>query len=105
MNKYKIIERCENILKDENFEEYLQARYDSRKDFYKKARVYKKYDEIVKANLLYLVSYNTIVAIIDLDKNVPHVYGWYSQTTARHINEFLCQNGFNKMTKKEMEAC
>ena len=102
MDKYKIIERYDNIVKDEFFEEYLQARYDSRASFYQKARVYKKYDSIVKANLLYLVSYDTIVAIIDLDKNTPYIYGWYSQTTARHINEFLKQNGFQAMTKKEM---
>ena len=104
MKRYKIIERYANIVKDDFFEEYLQARYDSRASFYKKARVYKKYDSIVKSNLLYLVSYDTIVAIIDLDNNVPCVYGWYSQTTARHINEFLKQNGFKTMTKKEMEA-
>lgn len=102
MNKYKIIERYDNIVKDEFFKGYLSAIYDSRSSFYQKARVYKKYDSIVKANLLYLVSYDTIVAIIDLDKNAPHVYGWYSQTTARHINEFLKQNGFKPMTKKEM---
>ena len=102
MNKYKIIERYDNIVKDEFFKGYLSAIYDSRTSFYKKARVYKKYDSIVKANLLYLVSYNTIVAIIDLDKNTPYIYGWYSQTTARHINEFLKQNGFQAMTKKEM---
>lgn len=97
-----ILERYEEIVKDENFEEYLQARFDSRKDFYKKARIYKKYDKIRKANIIYLVSYETIVAIIE--NNKPIVFGWYSQTTARHINEFLKQNGFDTMTKKEMEA-
>lgn len=79
-----------------NFVEYLQARYDSRADFYKKAIV-KEYDGII-----YLQSYDTIVAKIENGKAV--VNGWYSQTTARHINEFLLQNGFEKMSKKEMEA-
>ena len=77
------------------FIEYLQARYDSRADFYKKAKII-KYN-----NALYLQSYSTIVAKIENGKTI--VNGWYSQTTARHINEFLQQNGFNKMTKKEME--
>ena len=97
-----ILERYDEIVKDENFVNYLQARYDARKDFYKKARVYEKYDKIRKSNIIYLVSYETIVAIIE--KGKPIVFGWYSQTTARHINEFLKQNGFRTMTKKEMEA-
>ena len=75
--------------------EYLQARYDSRADFYKKAQI-KKYN-----GALYLQSYSTIVAKIEDGKAI--VNGWYSQTTARHINEFLYQNGFDKMTKKQME--
>ena len=75
--------------------EYLQARYDSRADFYKKAKIL-KYN-----NALYLQSYNTIVAKIENGK--VFVNGWYSQTTARHINEFLLQNGFDKMSKKDME--
>ena len=57
-----------------------------------------------------LESYSTIVASIkdeivepDESKRVK-VYGWYSQTTARHINEFLYQHGFKTMSKKEMEA-
>ena len=99
-----LIERFENIVNYGEFQGYLMPRYDTRKDFYKKARVYKKFDEIQKANILYLISYNTIVAIINLDTNTPYIYGWYSQTTARHINEFLLQNGFDKMSKKEMEA-
>ena len=53
------------------------------------------------------MSYSTIVAeivdeIVEGERKVK-VFGWYSNTTARHINEFLQQNGFNKMSKKEME--
>lgn len=99
-----ILERYDNIVKNENFEGYLLPKYDTRKSFYNKAEIYKKYDEIQKANMLYLKSYDTIVAVINLDTNVPCVFGYYSQTTARHINEFLLQNGFNKMSKKEMGA-
>ena len=77
------------------FVEYLQARYDSRANFYKKAKVL-KYN-----GAIYLQSYNTVVAKIENGKAI--VNGWYSQTTARHINEFLYQNGFDKMTKKQME--
>lgn len=77
-------------------QEELQARFDSRASFYKKAIII-KYN-----NILYLKSYNTIVAKIENGKAV--VNGWYSQTTARHINEFLKQNGLKAMTKKEMEA-
>ena len=77
-------------------EEELIARYDARQSFYKKAYTI-KYN-----NILYLRSYDTIVAKIDHGKAV--INGWYSQTTARHINEFLKQNGLKTMTKKEMEG-
>lgn len=76
------------------FVEYLQARFDSRASFYKKAKIL-KYN-----NALYLQSYQTIVAKIENGKAI--VNGWYSATTARHINEFLWQNGFETMAKKEM---
>lgn len=99
-----ILEKYDNIVKKENFEGYLFPEYDTRKSFYNKAKIYKKYDEIQKANILYLRSYDTIVAVINLDTNTPYIFGYYSQTTARHINDFLLQNGFNKMSKKEMEA-
>lgn len=75
---------------------YLDTRYDSCASFYKKAEVL-KYN-----NALYLKSYSTIVAKIDNGEVI--VNGWYSQTTARHINEFLQQNGFKKMSKKEMNG-
>lgn len=76
-------------------EKELRARYDARQSFYKKAYTI-KYN-----NILYLRSYDTIVAKIENSEAV--INGWYSQTTARHINEFLKQNGFKAMTKKEME--
>lgn len=84
----------DNVKEYGEFLYYLQARYDARADFYKKAKV------ISYNNALYLKSYSTIVAKIDNGQVV--VNGWYSQTTGRHINEFLQQNGFAKMSKKEM---
>lgn len=75
---------------------FLFPQYDARKSFYKKAKIL-SYD-----GNLYLQSYNTIVAKNEGGK--IDVFGWYSQTTARHINEFLKQNGCDTMTKKEMEA-
>lgn len=83
----------------------LKPQYDRQKSFYKKANVYRD-DE---GNLL-LMSYTTIVAEItdamatEDGKPKLKVNGWYSNTTARHINEFAQQHGFNKMSKKEMEG-
>lgn len=74
---------------------FLVAIYDSRNSFYKKAQI------LTYNGILYLQSYSTIVAKVENGKAV--INGWYSQTTARHINEFLRQNGFETMTKKEME--
>lgn len=78
----------------ENLEE-LQSRYDSKQDFYKKAYIGKY------LNCLYLKSYNTVVACIW--QNQLRIYGWFSQTTARHIREFAKQNGFfDEITKQDM---
>lgn len=77
------------------FVEYLYPRFDSRDSFYKKAKV------LEYNGAIYLQSYDTIVAKIENGNAI--VNGWYSQTTARHINEFLRQNGFESMNKKQME--
>lgn len=98
-NKKILKEYIDNLCTEDleyNDFDYLQNIYDSRKDFYKKARVY------VLGEFKVLISYDTIVA--GIYKNEYYVTGWYSQTTARHINEFLLQNGFKKITKKEMES-
>jgi hypothetical protein len=82
----------------------LEPHYDGRKSFYGKAKVYR--DD--KGRLL-LQSYSTIVAEItdgiatEDGKPTVKVNGWYSATTARHINDFLYQYGFDTMSKKEME--
>lgn len=73
----------------------LQARFDRRNEFYGKA-VVREQDNGDSV----LFSYGTKVAEIKNSKLIIH--GWYSQTTARHINEFAVQNGFKSMSKKEM---
>lgn len=73
----------------------LEPIYDTRKSFYGKAKI------VIYNNIIDLISYNTVVARIEDGK--IKVFGWFSQTTARHINEFLKQNGLKSMTKKEME--
>ena len=67
----------------------LQAIYDSRKSFYRKAFV--ECDNGKK----YLYSYDTKVAYID-ENGVPHLlYNYdYSATTLRHVKEFILQAGY-----------
>lgn len=73
----------------------LKSVYSSQKDFYGKANV------IVEGGQTKLKSYSTIVAV--KENNTIKVRGYYSKTTAIHINEFLLQNGGKKLNKKEME--
>lgn len=73
----------------------LNSVYSSQKDFYGKANL------IVEGGQTKLKSYSTIVAV--KEDNKIKVKGWYSRTTAIHINEFLKQNGAKSLTKKEME--
>ena len=73
----------------------LNSIYSSQKSFCKKANV------IVEGGQTKLKSYSTIVAV--KEENKIKVKGWYSKTTAIHINEFLRQNGASSLSKKEME--
>ena len=75
----------------------LKPQYDSRQSFYNKATVDTGNDG--KQNKLY--SYNTLVAEIKDGK--PVVYGTYSQTTLRHIKDWLKQNGFKAESKAQIE--
>ena len=75
----------------------LLAIYDRRNSFYGKANVL-----IFADGTKQLRSYNTIVA--EIKDKTAKVFGYFSATTGRHINEFLQQNGFPKMKKCEMEA-
>lgn len=74
----------------------LNPRYDSRKSFYGKAQV----DTGDKGDQNKLYSYDTLVAEIKDGK--PVVYGTYSQTTLRHIKDWLKQNGFKAETLKQI---
>ena len=86
-----------NKLKEKGeFVQYLQPIYDTRDSFYKKASIY------TYNNFIYLVSYDTIVAYIE-NNEFATILGYYSLTTSRHINEFLKQNGFSPLKKKDYE--
>lgn len=74
----------------------LEPRYSSRKSFYGKATEIYHDDGSIE-----LKSYSTIVArITPTGKAV--VYGQYSQTTTRHIKEFLKQHGFYADNMKQI---
>lgn len=75
----------------------LEPRYDSQKSFYGKAKIIKDGTNIK------LQSYSTIVAEYNPLKGIMEVHGWWSNTTQRHVNEFLMQYNFSKHTKKEIE--
>lgn len=75
----------------------LKALHDSRNSFYGKATVI----ETEEKSSLY--SYDTLVAEINLKNHKAEVFGTFSQTTLRHIKEFLWQNGYEIGTKKEIE--
>lgn len=76
--------------------EELKAIYDRRKSFYKKAFIIRNAD-----NSIDLLSYSTIVATIKNGK--LHINGFYSNTTLRHIKEFIEQMGFKNGSKSELE--
>jgi len=85
----------------ENYDGYkLETRYDSRASFYGKAHVV--VNEFGTEKKLY--SYQTHVATIkiDIDGDNAEIYGDYSQTTNRHIKEFLKQNGFKAESTKQI---
>lgn len=73
----------------------LQAQYDTRLSFYGKARVEENNGD------LELISYSTRVAVIYQDGHA-RVFGTYSQTTLRHIKEFLRQHGFKAESARQI---
>jgi len=50
-----------------------------------------------------LQSYQTDVAEYDKATGKVKINGWYSQTTARHINAFLSKHGKPTLSKSEMQ--
>ena len=80
----------------------LKSRYDARDSFYGKARVDDREDG---SKVLY--SYNTPVCMITKDGEVKLLrkgyLGWFSsQTTLRHVKEFLKQHGKEVGTKAQL---
>ena len=73
----------------------LEPKFDNVKSYYNKAYV-RYYDNGDSA----LLSYGTLVAAIK--NNKPRVYMLHSQTTLRHIKEYLKQNGFDAKNKKQI---
>lgn len=74
---------------------FLNPRFDSRKSFYKKAKV-----RLGAPGEVILTSYQTDVAKISNGKAI--VRGLYSPTTTRHIKEFLKQQGKKAETSKQI---
>lgn len=75
----------------------LKPVYNSQKSFYGKALI----KDTIKGLELY--SYNTLVAKNEKGKiTITHNDNYLSQTTLKHIKEFVQQLGYNKMTKKEL---
>ena len=70
--------------------------YDGRKSFYGKAKVV-----VMESGEIILQSYDSFVASIN--DGEATINGFYSNTTLRHIKEFLYQNGFEVGSKKELE--
>jgi hypothetical protein len=77
----------------------LTTQYDSRQSFYGKALV-----STNEHGDLILTSYSTRVAVITTGTHgyIAKVNGTYSNTTLRHIKEFLKQNGFKADTKSQI---
>lgn len=84
----------------------LDPQYDARKSFYGKAQV-----DVKKDGTQVLYSYNTPVAMIKngevtlgkaTNRGYPFAVWNYSQTTLRHVKEFLKQNGFTADSTKQM---
>ena len=71
----------------------LSPKKSNQQSFYGKARV-----EVDNGKQV-LYSYNTKVAEIENGK--AKVFGLYSDTTTRHIKEFLFQNGFKVENSKQ----
>lgn len=73
----------------------LEPVYSNVKSFYGKARVLKE-NGVIK-----LLSYDTVIA--EIKDNKVHINGFYSQTSTRHLKEFLKQYGFKTGTRQQLE--
>lgn len=90
----RLLKKEENLNESPSYD--LRPQYDARQSFYSKARVEDNGEELV------LYSYNTPVARI-VSGNVELLPKWdFSQTTLRHVKEFLKQNGFETGSVSEL---
>lgn len=74
----------------------LTPLFENVKSYYGKAKI------ATEGNKLILISYNSKVAEIEDGK--LSIFNTSTATTLRHIREFLMQNGYPKLTKKEMDT-
>ncbi len=89
------IGQLKRLIKESEY--MLKPRYDSRASFYNKARVEVNYDG---TEILY--SYDTPVAKCSPDGKCEVLPDWnYSQTTRRHVHEFLRQHGDEQWPPRE----
>ena len=79
-------------LKNESY--YLIAT--TQKSYYKKAQI------LVENNVSTLYSYDTKIATYNHESKTLIINGWYSKTTAIHINDFIKLFGFNRLSKKDL---
>lgn len=71
----------------------------NKKSFYNKCRV------VINDDIETLISYTTKVATYNTKTKQLSLKGYYSPTTARHINNFLVNRvGLKPMSKKEIES-
>lgn len=84
----------------------LKPFYTNQKSFYGKAKVTVSYNGDGMG--LVLESYDTQVVIVKIEKGgMPYImrlWGGYSATTMRHVNEFLMQEGFTKLSARVWRA-
>lgn len=86
----------------DNFSYDLMPLHTNQKSFYGKARVYVAEDG--RDNYYTLRSYETaVVSVYVGPDDIPYIkrlWGGYSATTMRHVNEFLMQEGFTKLSAR-----
>lgn len=90
----------------DNFSYDLMPLYTNQKSFYGKARVYAVEDG--RDNYYTLHSYGTaVVSVYVGPDDIPYMkrlWDSYSSTTMRHVNEFLIQEGFTKLSARAWRA-
>lgn len=90
----------------DNFSYDLTPLHTNQKSFYGKARVYAF--EYCGDNYYTLHSYDTAVVSVYVGPGnityMKRLWGGYSATTMRHVNEFLMQEGFPKLSARAWRA-